>query len=67
MVTDYTDLAMAPVRMFTHPSTNQAHGSLTLVINYKMLTPSYCGSFSNNNYYNNNVITLAYCNYISLM
>ena len=41
MVTDYTDLAIAPVRMVTHPSMNWAHGCLTSVINQEMLTPSY--------------------------
>ena len=40
-VMDHTDLPMTPVRMVTHPSTNQAHGCLTPVINHEMLTPSY--------------------------
>ena len=41
MVRDHMDLAMAPVRMVTHPSTNWIHGCLTSVINHEMLTPSY--------------------------
>ena len=41
MVTDHTDLAMAPVRMVTHPCTNWTHGCLTSVINHETIKPSY--------------------------
>ena len=37
-------LGIAPVRMVTHPSTNQAHDCLTLVIYHGMPTPSCQGS-----------------------
>ena len=41
MITDHTDLAMALVRMVTHPSIIWAHGCLTSVVNHEMLAPSY--------------------------
>ena len=46
MVTDYTDLAMAPVRTVTHPSTCQVCNCSTSVINHEILTPSYQEVFS---------------------
>ena len=36
-------MAMAPVRMVTHPNINWAHDCLTSVINYEMFAPSYKG------------------------
>ena len=41
MVMGHTNLATVPVRMVTHPSTNQASDCLTLMINHEVLTPSY--------------------------
>ena len=45
MVRDHTDIAMAPVRIVTHPSSIQAHGCLNPVINHETLTPIYQVSF----------------------
>ena len=41
MVIGHNDLAMAPVRMVTHPSSIWACGCLTLVINHETLAPNY--------------------------
>ena len=46
MVMGHTNSATALVRTITHPSTNQACAYLTLVINHKMLAPTYQGSIS---------------------
>ena len=40
-------MAMAVVRMVTHPSINLVHDYLTLVVNHEMLTPSYQGNLVN--------------------